>query len=99
MKALAKPLSAANGSDRKLDLLPALWLLPLPESIHAVIPDAEGMDEADPQQMANRLSDAQAAAGHHINTAPYASSTAPLPEEDDIAVINHASACSHQPLV
>ncbi|MPC45999.1 hypothetical protein E2C01_039706 [Portunus trituberculatus] len=88
--------SSPNGSERKLDLLRALWLLRLPESIRAVLPNAEGMDEDDLQQMADRLSDAQVAAGRHINAAPFASSTAPTPEEDDIAAINHAPGRARQ---
>ncbi|MPC49952.1 hypothetical protein E2C01_043767 [Portunus trituberculatus] len=57
------------------------------------------MDKDDLQQMADRSSDAQAAAGCHINAVPYASSTAPPSEEDDITAINHAPAPARQPLV
>ncbi|MPC60917.1 hypothetical protein E2C01_054977 [Portunus trituberculatus] len=72
---------------------------PSVESIRAVLLDTEGMDEDDLQQMTDRLSDVQAAAGRHINAVLYASSIAPPPVEDDIAVINHAPACARQPLV
>ncbi|KAK8397537.1 hypothetical protein O3P69_004355 [Scylla paramamosain] len=77
MKALARLSPAADGSKRKLDLLQALWLLHLSESICAVIPNAEEMDEDELQQMADRLNNAQAAAGCHVNAVPFITSTAP----------------------
>lgn len=97
MKALARLPPAPDGSERKLDLLRALWLLRLPESVRAVIPDAEGMDDDNLQQLADRLSDAQAAAGRHINAVPTTSSMDPHPEEEDIAAVNHASARTRHP--
>ncbi|MPC60642.1 hypothetical protein E2C01_054697 [Portunus trituberculatus] len=96
MKALARLPTVVNGSERKLDLLRAIWLLLHLESIRAVLSGAERMDDDDLQQMAECLSDAQPAADRHINAAPYASSTAPPPpKEDDIAAINHAQARAH----
>lgn len=95
MKALARLPPAADGSERKLDLLRALWLLRLPESIRAVIPNAEEMDEDSLQQMADRLLDAQAAVGRHINAVP--SATATQSRDDDIATLNVAPVRSRQP--
>lgn len=97
MKALARLPPAADGTVRQLDLLRALWLLRLPESIRAVIPNAEEMDEDDLRQMADRLNDAQAAAGRHINAVPLASSTAAPPDENDIAAVRHTPARARQP--
>ena len=89
MKALARLPPAADGTARQLDLLRALWLLRLPESIRAVIPDAEEMDEDSLQQMADHLSDAQAAAGRHINVVAPVSYTATTPDEDNIAAVRY----------
>ena len=81
MKALARLPPSADGTVRQLDLLRALWLLRLPESIRAVIPNAEEMDEDTLQQMADSLKNAQAAAGRHISVVVPASSTA-TPQSD-----------------
>lgn len=57
MKALARLPPAADGSVRQLDLLRALWLLRLPESMRAILPNAEEMDEDELQQMVDNLND------------------------------------------
>ncbi|XP_037782257.1 uncharacterized protein LOC119578721 [Penaeus monodon] len=97
MKALARLSPAADGTARRLDLLRALWLLRLPENIRAIIPNAEEMDEADLQEKAGQLNDAHAAAARHTNTVPPVS-TAPPPNEDDIAVVNCTPRVRRQPV-
>ncbi|MPD05370.1 hypothetical protein E2C01_101110 [Portunus trituberculatus] len=97
MKALARLPPAADGLERKLDLLRALWLLRLPESIRAVIPNAEEMDEDTLQQMADHLLDTRATVGRHINAV--LSSTATQSWNDDITVLNVAPVRSCQPPV
>ena len=89
IKVLARLLSAADGSARRLDLPRALWLLRLPEHIRAAIPDAE-MNEAELQRMADRLKDSHAAAAQQVNTAS-------LPGEADIAVITRTPSRPEMP--
>ncbi|MPC82949.1 hypothetical protein E2C01_077638 [Portunus trituberculatus] len=52
---MARLLPAPNGSPRQLDLLRALWLFRLPESIRAVIPNAEEIDENELQEKYDHL--------------------------------------------
>ena len=89
MKALARLPPAADGSERKLDLLRALWLLRLPESVRAHIPNAEEVDEEELQQLADQLNDSQAAAARHVNAIPSVSSATPSLDGDDIAAVNY----------
>ncbi|KAK4304297.1 hypothetical protein Pmani_004758 [Petrolisthes manimaculis] len=93
MKALARLPPAVDGSVRQLDLLRALWLLRLPESIRAILPNAEEMDE-ELQQMADNLNDAQTAAARHTYAVSPATSV-PL-QEDDIAALAHTPSRFHQ---
>lgn len=95
MKALARLPPAADGSVKQVDLLRALWLLRLPESIRASLPSAEEMDENELQQMADNLNDAHAAAARHTNAVSPAASTVPL-QEDDIAALGHTSSHARQ---
>ena len=88
MKALARLSPAADGSERKLDLLRAHWLLRLPESVRAHIPNAEEVDE-ELQQLADQLNDSQAAAARHVNAIPAVSSATPSLDGDDIAAVNY----------
>ena len=99
MKALARLPPAADGTERQIDLLRALWLLRLPESIRAVIPNAEEMEEDNLREMADNLNDAQAAAGRHVNAVPLASSPAAPSDEDDIVAVRHTPPRTRQPRV
>ena len=90
IKVLARLLSAADGSARRLDLLRALWLLRLPEHIRAAIPYAEEMNEAELQRMADRLKDSHAAAAQQVNTAS-------LPGKADIAMITRTPSRPEMP--
>lgn len=88
MKALAMLPPAADGSVRKLDLLRALWLFCLQESVGTVLPNAKEMDDDELWQMTDNLNDAQSAAAHHT----YAMSPAtlvPQQKEEDIAVLSN----------
>lgn len=97
MKSLARLPPAADGTVRQLDLLRALWLLRLPEFIRAVIPNAEEMEEDALQQMADRLNDAQAAAGRHTNSVSPAASAAAPSEDDNIVAVRHTQGRARQP--
>ncbi|MPC35028.1 hypothetical protein E2C01_028437 [Portunus trituberculatus] len=55
MRAMARLPQAPDGTPRQLDLLQALWLLRLPEFIHAAIPNAEEIDENELQEKADHL--------------------------------------------
>ncbi|KAK4329461.1 hypothetical protein Pmani_000218 [Petrolisthes manimaculis] len=64
------------------------------ESIRAILPNAEEMDEDELQQMADNLNDAQTAAARHTYAVSPATSV-PL-QEDDIAVLAHTPSRFHQ---
>ncbi|KAK4315309.1 hypothetical protein Pmani_013480 [Petrolisthes manimaculis] len=64
------------------------------ESIRAILPNAEEMDEDELQQMADNLNDAQTAAARHTYAVSPATSVPLL--EDDIAALAHTPSRFHQ---
>ncbi|MPC60489.1 hypothetical protein E2C01_054535 [Portunus trituberculatus] len=64
---MARLPPAPDGTPRQLDLLRALWLLRLPESICAAIPNAEEIDENELQEKADHLTDALWASSQRIH--------------------------------
>ena len=66
MRSMARLTPASDGTPRHLDLLRALWLLRLPESIRAVIPNAEELDEDELRKRADSLVDALSVSGEQV---------------------------------
>lgn len=72
----------------------ALWFLNLPETINSAIPNAE-MNETSMQELVDQLNDVHAVADCSINAmSPIA--TVPLPDMDNIAVVNCTPSCACQ---
>ena len=70
MRALAWLPPTVKREPRHINLLCALWLQCLQETICTVIPNAEEMDDAALQQMADHLNDVHTAATTPIHAAP-----------------------------
>ncbi|MPC63924.1 hypothetical protein E2C01_058032 [Portunus trituberculatus] len=102
------PPSSSPAAAAQVQLLPFLvfdaptWFCVLrclqSQSIRAVIPNAEEMDEDDLQKLVDCLNDAQVAVHHHTNTMQSTMSPAAPPEDDGCTAINSNSASARQSL-
>ena len=97
MRAMARLTPAADGTPRQLDLLRALWLLRLPESIRAAIPNAEEIDEDDLQVKADHLADALTASSRRIHAVP-PDTFLPSQDNDDVAAVQRPPLRARQSL-
>ncbi|MPC10902.1 hypothetical protein E2C01_003546 [Portunus trituberculatus] len=99
MRAMARLPLVPDGTPCQLDLLWALWLLHLPESIRAAIPNAEEIDENELQEKADHLTDALTVSSRRIHTVPPDIFPPPQDNEDDVAAVQRPPPRAHQSLI